>query len=427
MSWQRDAGLALLVVLVLTIIIVSWPTCDSDASPKSVSTEFIKGYNKGNSFCMSPKKKCYKSYRSGIQKMHERYGPWCWLYSPWEYIKCLSRLWLESRGNPWSRTKSTNPAEAGIASTSQETAIRLKDMGYGGDPCGDPKWSIAANAFQSMEQRKAMLEKPCEKAKLPCWSDWLPTQFEDNRIEAEYFIGACGSTNCWKVRKAVHYANQEADILERVGKDGKMHVWWYMINYLSKQTQAKLAVIFEPMKVSYWRFGSRWGRVMAGKKLIAEFFPQVEGESTNYCWDDDEPYYFPMIPIVDDEGDGAVVEAYEMDMPTALFPYPKKGQWRARCHLFGTKGWKKAWPDLEPKRNDKWTKGGMKYHYVTGDPINVKKGEKKWKTDEEFQAAWEHWKDEMQEQRLLPSDEEYATWEQEMDEAGCAFQYPDLD
>jgi hypothetical protein len=413
-------GELLVAGLIVSMLVTLCNTCEKDANAKKkVESAFAQGLNKGSSFCHNPKSKCYTSYRKGIQAMHEKYGPWCWEYNSTSYVACLSRIWLESRGNQWSHTKDTLLLEAGLTSVSLDTAQRLKKIGYGGDPCGDPKWAIAANAWRGMEQRRVMLEEPCGSPQLPCWSDWLPQQWKENRIEAEYFLSVCGGVNCWKVRKAVDYADSEEGILDRVGKDGKHHAWWYLLKYLRKQTPAKLAVIFDPLKVSQWKFGARWGRVIAQWKMRAEFFPPLADDQPNYCWGD-EPYTFPMVPIVDDDGIVHGVWDYDLDMPKALFPIPKKGQWRKRCVLYGTKAWKKI--TGEPKRGDKWKTTGC----VTENGITRcwKKGPK-YHSDEQFKQAHAAWIDEQQEQRLLPSDEEYATWEQNMTDAGCAFSYPE--
>lgn len=421
----REDGCLPLVVCFFALMLAClvWRSCCVEAPAYAGEpNQFIQGYDFGRAFL---KPKTYKGakYRRGLQKMHERYGPWCWKYQRYNYVPCLSRIWLESRGNPWSHTKDTYLLEAGLTSVSWSTASRLSAIGRGGDPCGDPEWSIAANGWRQREQRINMLhgvKDPESDAPSPkWWAEWLPQQCADNRIECEYFMSACGSVNCWKVKKAILIADKA---VRSKGSNPHLpggiidhkHSWWKLMIWLRGKNDAQIHELFDPLPTGPWRFGTRWGRVVAGWNMRAEFFPPLDDGSPNYCWGD-EMYWFPTVPVPSPTGEISEIDLF----PEPLYKMPKHSQWRKRCVLYGTKPWKKIMG--EPKRNDRWKTGGFKYHPLTGEPIKVKKGAKKYSSDAEFQAVWEKWKDKAQAQRLLPSDEEYATWEQAMTDEGCTF------
>lgn len=383
-------------------------------------TQIEKGLDMGLNFC-GPKKKCGIKTRLGIQHWHELYGPWCWKYQKTDYIGCLSRIHFESRGNPWSHTKDTLLEEAGLTSVSKRTAFELKKLGYGGDPCGDPEWSIFASGYEKMTRKKHMMEGDCPGGDAACWSKWVPLQWEQNRVEAEMFMSVAGSINSGKLKKLLKIANKE--------KKGKLfaheHTYWQFVKWLRVKKDPWMKLTLEPLKVDMWRFFFRFMRSSYnGWRLRSEFFPPLgyeykkgkEVPIPNYCWGE-TPYYLPKVDIpIPDDGTVTMLLA-----PKPLYKIPKSSEWRDRCVFYGDKkAWKRIWS--EPKRNDKWKRAGFKYRW-DGKPIKVKRGEKKYKTQWEYEAAYLAWIDEMQEQRLLPSDEEFVLWREDMKAEGCELQY----
>jgi len=398
--------LALAAVAIAIILLAALGSCPAHAA--EAPNEFIKGYDYGKSF-LGPKKKKGKKYRKGINKQVVRFKPWLRRYMRNEVVQAGSRAHLESRGNWWSHTKDETIYEAGLMSNGYDfTRMVCLEHGVCGDPCGDPHFSIALAGYRRYLQRSEMFYGD------GFWKDWLLEQAESNQFEAECFIGACGSVNCQKVRMAIIYSGVHEN--SKLSKDGKLHRWWKLMNYLREQSQDKIAKIFYP-KENLWRIGTRLGRVVAGKFMQAEFFVEPETGNgheprPNFCWGG-ELVYYPH-------------EAGKPIFPEPLYPtgpkFMKFEDWRKRCVFYGTKAWKKA--TGEPKRNDRWKKAGMRYHPITEEPINVKKGQKKYANDEEFEQAHAAWVDKMQDEGVLPTDAEYAAVELEMYAAGCQMRNP---
>jgi hypothetical protein len=240
------------------------------------------------------------------------------------------------------------------------------------------------------------------------WASWLPDQIQDNRIEAEYFMSLCGGVNCQKVKRALKYADKAvrakgAKPRLPEGVIENKHTWWKLLQWLRQRKPDYIQMLFDPLKISEWRFGSRWGRVPAGWNMIAEYWEPHPGGEPNYQWGD-KSYWFP-------QKYGPYIEDIEIDdFPEPLYKMPKHSQWRKRCVLYGKKVWKQIWH--EPKRNDRFKKTGWR------DGKYQKAGQKKYKTDEEYHQAYELWKDDMQANGLLPTDEEYAWWEEELVKMG---------
>ena len=259
------------------------------------------------------------------------------------------------------------------------------------------------------------------------WSGWLLEQAEDNRYEAEAFIGSCGSINCAKLRKAVIYSGVHKS--NKRGKDGKLHRWWTLLNYLRAQTQQKILVIFAP-KTQMWKIGARVGMVMGALNMRPEFFPAMETGNDheprpNYCWGEDLVYFPMRIEVV--TVDGVAVPRQVPDLPKPLNPYKngkmvKRNEWRDGCVFYGDK---KAWKAAmgEPKAGDRWRKSGMRYHPVTGEPINVKKGQKKYPTVADLAAAHAMGVADEQAAGRLPSDAENASVAPKLVARQCTWQY----
>ena len=393
-------GFALLVGIA-SVIFILFLSCNLNAAPPP-KNEFIKGYDTGKSF-LGPKKKKGKKYRAGVQKMIVRWKAPLRKFMRDEMVQGGSRAWLESRGNWYSHTKDTTIYEAGLMSNGYSFTRQVcLDHGVCGDPCGDPIFSIALAGYRRYLSRKEMFEGD------GFWEGWLLEQAKDNRFEAEAFVGACGAINCQKLRMAIVYSGVHKST--KKGKDGKLHRWWKMMQYLRDQEQEKIAIIFAP-KTQLWKIGSRLGRVVGSKFMQAEFFEQPESDNghearANFCWTDDL-FYYPH-----DEA-GAPV------FPEPLYPtgpkFMKSSEWRKRCSLYGTKAWKKA--TGEPKRFDKYKKSACR------DGVCWTKG-RKYETNEEFEAAHAAWLDEMQGAGVLPMDADQAATELEMFAAGCQMVNP---
>lgn len=402
-----------------------------NAKSEEPRTEFIKGIDFGARF-LKPNTQKGKKYRAALVKIHHEFGPWILKYAPYEYVPFLSRAWIESRGNPWSHTKDTALMEAGLTSATYEEAWKVCDeWGVCGDPCGDAKLSIAISAYRRYRAHSEMLYGTNPNTGEPTfWSSWLPMQAEENYYEARAFMGICGSANCSKVRKAVKLANKKENVLSRVGKDGKHHVWWYTISWLRDQNQSVIESLFQPLPSSMteWRFGTKWGRTMAGLDMRTEFYESIETNEEgkpipNHCFSPNGDPYFPhRTEIID----GVKVEVPDFPEPIVKWTkktFPKKEHWRNACTFYGDKkAWRKTWGG--PNRNDKWKTAGMKYHPVDGHPISVKKGEKKFKSKDEWLAAYNKWFNDQQEEGRLPSDEEYQSSESKLADIGCPFHSP---
>lgn len=393
------------VVVVLGLVLWAWIAWGSEASaeadaPKADVSMVNKGLDFGRVFLPLASKKG-QNMRRGLLRMHRLYGPWCWEYSRNDYVGCLSRIWFESRGNPWSRTKDMYLQEAGLTSVSWELAASLNKMGAGGDPCGDPEFAIAASAWSRREERRELLEVR------PFWTPWLPRQFADNRIEAEYFMSVAGSVNDQKIAKLLKIADKAVRDKSRwkalnakgiylpEGVLANPHSWWKFIAWVRTVPDATMAEYLEGIKTSLWQFWFRVGRSsFGGWRVRGDFWtPNADG-SPNYNWGE-EPYWFPERT----ELDGSKA----WDFPEPLYKMPKYEGWRDRCFLYGTRGWKRTWH--EPKPKDRYRRGPSK-------------GKLKYPTIEAWQAAHDEWWDQMQEERLLPSDADFAWWEIQIAKAG---------
>lgn len=400
----------------------------SPVEAKKKQSEFTKGFNFGKNF-LKPKTAKGKKYRQGLVKMWQDYGGFYAKYAKYEIPPMLSRAWLESRGNPWSHTKDTHLMEAGLTSVTYSDAWAVCDeWGVCGDPCGDPELSIAISAYRKYRSHKDMLEGTNADGEDTFWSSWLPQQADDNYFEARCFMGICGSANCYKVKKAVKSADHSANVLTRTGKDGKMHAWWFTINWLKDQNMGKLKWLFEPLPpgISIWRFATKWGRQIAGHEMRAEFFEPNEDGTKNYCWSNRPWYPHEEISVTND--DGTVTTELVPVFPDPINPwtkstFPKKAHFRKNCVFYGDKKkWKKSWGG--PKPNDRWKGTGMRYHPVTGDPINVKKGQKKFPTHDDWQEAYNKWRQDQIDIGRLPTEEETKQAEQILKESGCTFRIP---
>jgi len=337
-----------------------------EVEAKKSCKSFACGIDAGRSFLPASSNKG-KKMRWYFQKMHKMWGPWCWKYQSDDYVACLSRIWFESRGDPNSRTKDTKELEAGLTSVSWETAKLLEEeLGIGGDPCGDPEYSIAASAYRSAHMRKHMFEGKKPDGDPTFWASFLPDLWDRNRIEAEYFMSACGSTNCQKIVKLLRIGEKNAGVLS------SNHPWWNFMTWVKDLSNTQVLNYIAPLNHSPWKVGFRIGRSsFNGWKKRAEFFSPNPDGSPNYCWGNDK-YSFPS------------------NMPTPKTPITKQKDWRKGCILYSKrKARRKLW-----------------------DPPEMPYGPK-----------WEAWVDEQQAKGLLPSDAEYETWEHEMAQVGCAFQY----
>lgn len=414
------------------VVLLSGTYSGQVEAKKAESTEFIKGIDYGKRF-LRPKSEKGKKYRLGLNLMHETWGPWNAYYAPYEYVMLLTREWLESRGNPWSHTKDTHLMEAGLTSVTYKDAVKVcREWGVCGDPCGDPRLAIAISSYRKYRAHTEMLHGTNEDGEPTFWSEWLPQQAEDNYFEARCIMGLCGSANCAKVRKAFKTAEANAKVISRRGKkDDLMHAWWFVLNWLRDQKQGMIEFLFAPLPsgMTYWRFGTKWGRQIAGHEMRSEFFEPHSDGSKNYCWPPDGKPYFPHRPETGPDGVIVMVP----DFPEPLYPWPcgkdgkvkvpKKSEWRDRCTFYGDKkAWKKVWH--APKPNDRWRKGGFKYHPVTGAPIKVKKGQKKYPTEADWRAAYDKWFDDQQALGILPSDEEYKALPAFMEDLGCIYKNP---
>lgn len=367
--------------------------------------EFLRGLNMGRSF-LPPRSEKGKKVRRKIYKINGTWGAWCREYCPHDYTPCLFRVSFESWGDPWSKSRDNKELEAGLTSVSWDTARTLDELGMGGDPCGDPEWSIAASCWERRNRRRNMLEGDCPGNDAACWSNWLLELYEFNRIEAEYFMGIAGSVNSAKVK----YLIKKSKALR------EEHVWWEWIRWLRSQSDAQLMGYLEPLEVELWRFGFRIGRSSFNTwRFRASFFKPIEGDNgdepqPNYCWGD-VPYWFP-------QREEKVWQEWDA-MPEALYPMPTFGKWRDRCIYY----------DKREVRRRRWHEPALKDRYkktACRHGTCWKKGELKYPTHEDWASAHAAWVDEMQAQRLLPSDEEYAGWELEM-ETACPIQAVDVE
>lgn len=352
-----------LFVGVASIILILFLSCDARA--KVPCKTFACGVDAGRSFLPPDSPKGVKM-RYHFQKMHRMWGPWCWEYQRNNYVGCLSRIWFESRGDPFSRTKDTKELEAGLTSLSWGTAKLLEqELGVGGDPCGDPEYAIAAAGWSRGYTRQEMFEGTRPDGSPTYWSGFLPDLWDRNRIEAEYFISVCGSINCQKLRKMLRVAEAREGVMT------SNHPWWNFISWAKGMGNKDLVKLVQPLAVKPWRFGFRIGRSsINGWRKRAEFFPPLEGGEPNYCWGT-KPFNYPAA------------------MPDPKTPITKQKDWRKGC-----------------------------VHY------SKKKARKKlWNPPEMDGPEWKAWVDEQQALGLLPSDEEYSSWEHDMAQAGCAFQY----
>ncbi len=356
---------------------------------------FIKGVDYGKSF-LSKKKPKGKKYRAGVWKNVERFGPWFEEYMPHEMVPAGSRAHLESRGNWWSHTKDTTLLEAGLMSNGYAFTRQVcKDTKVCGDPCGDPRFSIALAGYRRYLARDRMFNEE------GFWEDWLLEQAQTNRWEAEAFVGACGSINCQKLRKAIKVAHKERGILNH------RHKWWQLMKWYRDQTESRILWVFAP-KTELWKLGSRVGRVMAGLHMRAEFYEPDENGDPVYGWGD-ELMYFPHRTEMK-ELDGVLVPVQVPDLPEPIHKwtissFPSSSEWRKRCYLYGTGNWKKA--TGEPKPKDRYKR--------TACRDGICWGQRKYPTDEDFQIAHANWVDEMQIEGRLPTDQELDAWKSTTD------------
>jgi hypothetical protein len=223
--------------------------------------------------------------RKYIDEMLTLYGPWIDKYrGPVPRKKIAMRIWIESRGNPWSQTKDNYLHERGLTSIPKWAGAEL-----GGDPCGDPEWSICATAWMDNQRRQKMIKGP------GYWSSWISRA---PSVQQSIFIGACGSTNCQKV----------ALMCKHTACHKQKNPWWHMLSYYRSNNGAIIKII-QGVKVSEWRFGFRLGRVVNA-------WMHIYGES----------------------GEGWSLP----DCPTPKIEYDAK-KWGQSC-IKGKKAKKQAWP-----------------------------------------------------------------------------------
>jgi hypothetical protein len=398
-------GLAVILMFMTTTLFVG--VAEAKKGPQKQTTEFMKGYDFGRAF-LKPKSKKGIKYRRGVWMQIMRWLPDLVHYIPYEIVEMGSRAHLESRGRWRSHTKDTTIYEAGLTSIGYDFAKQVcLDWGVCGNPCGDPRLSIALAAYQRFLSRRTVFYE----TEGTFWDEWLLQQATENQFEAEVLIGICGAVNCQKMRKAIKMADKESKILTKTGKDGNLHVFWNLMSWMRSKEQGTIAFIFAP-KTNFYQLGTRFGRVVAMKDMRTEFYKQTEGEPTVYGWEVhdttiEEPLAYYPHHLEWEDGVATMVP----DFPEPLFPtgpkYMKFSEWREGCYMYGSKGWKQHGEDDEPDRNDRWKKTGMNYHPVTEEPINVKKAQKKYASQEEFEAAHDKWTADMQQAGVLPTDEEY--------------------
>jgi len=202
------------------------------------ATEFGKGLDKGKAWCVESSK-CGVKLRKYLNEMDLLYGPWCEKYRGGvAQPTCLMRIWIESRGHPWSKTNDQQLKERGLTSVPWWLAQKL-----GGDPCGDPEWSICASMWNQNHRRSLMYSQR------KWWKDWL---IGAPRWDAEALIGACGSVNCQKITVMGKIA----------GIDMAKRPYWALLKYWRNNPTGLEKIITGKIKVSTWRFGFRLGRIV---------------------------------------------------------------------------------------------------------------------------------------------------------------------
>jgi hypothetical protein len=416
---MRRTGVYLLALLLACI--VSVPLSAEAKKKECTNNTFVCGYDYGKAF-LGAKKEKGKKYRKNIWKGVQRFKSYFWKYMRDEMIPAASRALLESRFNWWSRTKDTTIHESGLMSNGYDFTRKVcLEYGVCGDPCGDPEFSIALAGFRRYLARKQMIEDAKnDDGGDSFWFPWLMKQFNMNRFEAEVIIGACGAINCQKLRMAIKYAGTN-DEKRAMGKDDVLHVWWKTINYLRNQDQAKINEIFYP-KDNLWQIGSRVGRVVAQLFMRVEFYEQPQPHNGDdpgafYGWDDEEFAYFPFRVELTEGENGVPIPTLVPDFPEPLYPTGPKfmpfSEWRKRCILYNgkSKAWRKATGEIKNCKA-KYKKSACR------DGVCWKKGQRKYPTAEDCEAAKAAWKAEMQDAGVLPTDEMDAKTDAEMLEAG---------
>lgn len=371
-------------------------------------TEFVRGLEHGRSF-LRPKSAKGQKHRDGIKKMIVEYRAWIWKYARYTVVKMARRIWIESRGNDASKTKDSYLLENGLTSVTYDDARRVCDeFGVCGDVCGDPELAIAITAYSDYRGRVAMFMEPdAENGEKNFWYPWLMEQWEYNPWEAEAFAGACRSINCQKLRKAITMASKQ---------DGFMtskHKWWQLVKWFRTLDEETTQFIFEGVKKSIWNVGARIGMVEAALFMRAEFKKPLPDGSPDYGFGPTFAY-FPM-RVEMREVDGVIIPIQVPDFPKPLHPYkkfPKREEWQTNCVLYGTKAWHNVLG--KPKATDRWKTGGFKYHPLTGDPITVKKGQRKYPAKDDFTAAHAAWIESMIAQGRYPTPEANAAAAAEM-------------
>jgi len=259
------------LVMTLLLLVAFCPRAEA-------ADTFGAGVDTGKSFCAPGTDKGIK-LRKHLQDMHDLWGPWCLKYKgSTPYVACLQRIWLESRGHPYGEVVGSPIIEKGLTSVTLEVARDL-----GGDPCGDPRWSIWASMHRNNSEREAMLTTR------KWWADWIG---DAPRVEAFMLMGLCGSMNCYKLKQLVQQA----------GAHETKHPYWNTLSHWREQEKEyagnkALMKIVGNLKVSKWRVGFKAGRIYnAYAKVYAGFHDPLPDGSPNYCWGDESWYEYPPGP-----------------------------------------------------------------------------------------------------------------------------------
>jgi hypothetical protein len=236
------------------------------ADGPGVGSEFGRGLDAGKAWC-TPKKKCGKKLRKYLNEMDLLYGDWCEQYrGAVPKQSCLMRIWIESRGHPWSKTKDEQLMERGLTSVPWWLGKRL-----GGDPCGDPEWSICASMWLQNHRRAQM------HSKKKWWSSWLVSA---PRWDAEALTGACGSVNCQKLTLMAKSA----------GISEAKRPYWKLLSYWRENSSGLEKILTGKIKVSNWRFGFRLGRIVNALEHI------VKDADGDYGWSEFR-WLLPVCPV----------------------------------------------------------------------------------------------------------------------------------
>lgn len=258
---------------------------------------FSQGVWSGTHFAL-PGSKIGDNLLRGMARMEELYGPWCLEYqTEWSYFQCLRIILLESRGNYNGATKSSALIERGLMSIDPKLGAK-----YGGDPCGDPEWSIAVVSLDSHNRRKHISEAKG-------W-EWLNNH---DRLEQEKWASATGSLNGSAV---IRWAEESGATKTGVASPFKRMIGWLQ----GKDKIGKIWTVKYGIAVNPFRMGFRLGRAINNQDVF-QLLTGIEGEA-GMCFGS-KKFYDPTFDVLDDNTGWS--------LPEPKKPYTTSNVWGDSC------------------------------------------------------------------------------------------------